>query len=112
MSGIKHGVVTSPTSSRSRRAALKAILAARDQEATQLRAVIESKDCTAEAKQNAVAELAALSKDTLLRAAEIGAGLDVNMQRATEPPALAPPVEIPTVTKRTAPLKADDSEAA
>ena len=111
-SGIKDSVVTSPTGTRSRRAALRAILSAREEQAIQLQAVVQSKDSTAEEKQNALAELAALSKDTLLRAAEIGAGLELTVPRPSEPPALAPPLEIPQVTKRIAPVKSDGSEAA
>lgn len=104
--------MTSPTNTRSRRAALKAILTAREVEAAELRAVVNSGASTAEAKDHALAGLAALSKDTLLRLAEIDEGLDVSVERSTEAPALAPPMEVPATVRRPERAPGDSSEAA
>jgi len=102
--------VTSPTHKRSLRAALKALFTARQDEADKLRRVLDSSETTADEKLRAQHNLQVISKDTLLRMAEVVDGSEIRLQPAT--PILEPPVEIPPLDLHAAAESIEDPEAA
>jgi hypothetical protein len=111
MSGIVQEVVTSPPNKRSLRAALKALFTVREDEASRLRQVIESPDASGDEKWKAQRDLASLSKNTILRMAEVVDDVETKPEGVAIP-VLAPAVEVPPVTLYPAAKGEEDTEAA
>lgn len=79
---------------RSRRAALTALLAVSDGEAERLRAVLIAKDSSSDDKQKAQADLDDLTRSILLRIADIHADSDAGVHRMPQRTGLPPAASV------------------
>ncbi|HEX3572479.1 MAG TPA: hypothetical protein VHU44_16790 [Acidobacteriaceae bacterium] len=110
MSGIVQRVVTSPPNKRSLRAALQALFKVRQDEASDLRRIIESPDASGDEKWKAQRDLAALSKNTILRMAEVVD--EPTPEGGARIPVLEPEGETPAIALNAEAESVEDPEAA